>query len=259
MNEQESGRSERPQRVRWVDIHCHCLPGLDDGPDSMEEAVELCKALVADGVGEVIATPHQLGRFEEKVSAASIKQRTEHLNARLEREGIPLVVYPGADVRLDERLEQLLASGEVMTLAGSRYVLLEIPHEVFVDPTEVIRRLCRRGYIPIVSHPERHRHVSRNPSTVDRWLSEGALLQITAGSLTGAFGAEPRKSAFRWIRQGKVAFVASDAHNTKERAPAFTEAALQIAGTVGADGLVLLFQGNPRCVVENREPAGVVW
>mgnify|MGYP000622027130 CR=1 FL=1 len=238
--------------VSWVDVHCHVLFGLDDGPRSLSESLELCKALVADGVGSVIATPHQLGRFEGLVRAELIKKKVEQLNNILKEEQIPLNVYPGADIRLDERVLEMLSKGEVLSLAGSRYVLLEIPHEIFLDPLPIVRSLRKEGYLPVISHPERHRIVLSNPRVVDSWLSEGAYLQVTAGSLAGHFGKKVQELSFAFVCQGKAAFIASDAHNTQDRSPAFTEAALQIAGTIGADALMAFFEKNPRRVLEDE-------
>src|SRR5688572_7333069 len=130
-----------------VDIHCHCLPGLDDGPASMADAVALCRALVQDGVTTVVATPHLLGRFCEPGRASKIRQRVAELQAALLAEQIPLLIHPGADVRIDERLPQLLDAGEALTLAdASRWVLLELPHEQWVDPLRIMNRLIEGGY-----------------------------------------------------------------------------------------------------------------
>ena len=110
----------------FTDIHCHCLPGLDDGPRSMGEALLLCQALVEDGITEVIATPHQLGRFDGCCDAPSVRRAVAQLNQTLRQSDIVLTVLPGADVRLDERILPLLEADNVLTAGdGGLYLLLE--------------------------------------------------------------------------------------------------------------------------------------
>ena len=129
---------------RCVDIHCHCLPGLDDGPATIDDALVMCDALVDDGVTTVIATPHQLGAYDGVNTAASIREAVAAFVTELGAAGIPLEVLPGADVRVDERLMRLLAEDKILTAGDlGRHLLLELPHELFVDPLPVIVALSR--------------------------------------------------------------------------------------------------------------------
>ena len=185
----------RPSHGKWlsstrcVDIHCHCLPGLDDGPATMADALALCRALVQDGIDAVIATPHQLGRFDGSNCPQVVREVVSTLNSALLAEDVPLTVTAGADVRVDERIPRMLDEGRVLTLAdGGRYVLLELPHETFIDPKPLLVELAARGVTSIISHPERHGMLKKSPAMVLPWLEEGALIQVTAGSLLGAFG-----------------------------------------------------------------------
>jgi len=141
----------------FTDAHCHCLPGLDDGPVDMPEALSLCRALVDDGVTRVVASPHQLGRFDGRCDASVVRQAVAELNRMLREHGIMLTVLPGADIRLDERIPQLLESDKLLTMADSgRYLLLELPHEIFIDPLIVLERLHALGLVAVITHPERH-------------------------------------------------------------------------------------------------------
>ena len=120
--------------TQFVDIHCHCLPDLDDGPETMEDAIALCRALVLDGITQAIATPHQMGCYEGRNDAREIKQAVSDLNRTLVDQGIPLAVSAGADVRVDERMLRMLDDDLIVTLAdGKRYILLELPHDTFID------------------------------------------------------------------------------------------------------------------------------
>lgn len=222
--------------AQCVDIHCHCLPGVDDGPATAEEALALCRALTEDGLTSVVATPHQLGRYEGRNTPASIRKAVASLQQLLDSHGVPLTVRPGADIRIDAQIPRLLEADKVLTLADRKqHLLLELPHEIFVNPLPLIRSLAGRGVRCIVSHPERHGHISRNPKLVLPWVQEGALLQVTAGSLLGDFGARAEQCAWDLLASGLVAIVATDAHGTAKRPPRFFAALQHIERRFGFD------------------------
>ncbi len=155
--------------MKFVDIHCHCLPNLDDGPASLEEAVALCRGLVADHVSTVVATPHQLGRFEHCTGPAAVRRATHTLNEELARQGIDLRVLPGAEVRVDERIDALLARDGILTLADTgRYVLLELPWDTLIDIEPLLAQFARRGIYGILAHPERNAPLLRDPWVLRR-------------------------------------------------------------------------------------------
>ena len=245
-------RLEKFGAAASVDIHCHVLPGLDDGPRNEDEAVALCRALAGDGITIVCATPHQFGRYDRRNSGKTITAALEALRSRLAREGVPLDVATGADVRLDERIVPLLASGEVLTLGGGRYLLLELPHETYIEPLPLIRLLVSRGLRPIVTHPERHDTVRSKPQLVVPWIQAGALLQITAGSLTGAFGRRSEEAAWRWLSAGSASFVATDAHDTDRRPPCMTAAVEAVERRLGFEVARRVCVENPLRVLPRR-------
>lgn len=215
-----------------VDVHCHCLPGLDDGPADLAEALALCRVLVADGVTHVVATPHQLGAYPE-TSAARIREAVADLQAALRAHAIPLAVVPGADVRVDVRLPALLAEDQVMSVADrGRHVLLEQPWEVWLPPDRLIEPLAALGVQPVLTHPERHAHVQRDPGLVGGWVEAGALVQVNAGSLCGAHGPAAEQSAWQLLRAGWVHLVASDAHDVSQRPPVLAAAIDRLVGAV---------------------------
>lgn len=208
-----------------VDVHCHCLPGLDDGPRNMAGALGLAAALVADGVEIVVATPHQLGRYDGRYTAAEIGDALTRFNEELRKRQMPLTALPGADVRLDERLSRMIATGDVLTLANAgRHVLLELPHATLVDPTQMIRKLRDQGITPILTHPERHHALQRQPDLVRQWRRAGAMMQVTAGSLLGDFGGTAEQVGWQWLVEGMIDLVASDAHDVTRRPPRLSAA-----------------------------------
>jgi len=239
--------------LKSVDIHCHCLPGLDDGPENVAAAVSLCRSLVDDGITTVIATPHQLGAYEGSNSAASVRQAVKSMDAVLKTETIPLAIVPGADVRVDDQLLSRLDSDEILTLADSRkYILLELPGSTLVNLTPVIRGLADRAIIAVISHPERQPSVCRNLELLVSWLKSGAVVQITAGSLLGEFGASAEKAAWDMLASGLVSVVASDAHDVIRRPPAMTRAIAAITNRIGHAVARKLCLENPRRILDGE-------
>ncbi len=254
LHEAQKSRLERFGVSRCVDMHCHCLPGLDDGPTTMDEAIALCRMLVDDGITTVIATPHQFGRYDRDNPAEKIRNAVEELTQHLAGESIPLELLPGADIRLDERICTLLDADEVATLAdGKKYLLLELPHELFVDPRMLLMALEQRGVRPILSHPERHHHLQQSPHLIKPWLNHGALIQITAGSLTGDFGQKATQAAWGLVQDGSASLVATDAHGPHQRCPCLTKAIESISLQMGQEVARSLCLTNPLKILEGLE------
>ena len=244
----------RPAAAAFVDIHCHCLPGRDDGPATTEQTLALCRALASDGVRDVIATPHQLGRYEGRNAAAGIRQAVSDLNFDLTRLGVPLTVSPGADVRVDERLPQMLDDGTVLTLADRRrYLLLEMPHDVFIDISYLLEMLRDRGLRAIISHPERNPLMARHPDLLRSCLEKRAVLQITAGSLVGDFGPLAERSAWGFLADGAEVVVATDAHNLTDRRPRMLAAYALIRDRLGAAAAHRMCRDNPARILAGSD------
>lgn len=250
-----------PQQVRldtWgversVDVHCHCLPGVDDGPATLAESLRICEALAADGVTTVFATPHQLGGYDRINTAAAIRTAVAELNSCLENAGVPLEVLAGGDVRVDERLGRLLETDQVLTCGDlGAHLLLELPHEVFVDPLPAIKTLGDRGVQVIMTHPERHRYLAGAVDRIATWVEAGAVLQITAGSLLGEFGPTARQEAWRLLDAGLVSLVASDAHDATRRPPRLTAALEALAQQASPDAARALCIDNPLHVLHGK-------
>jgi len=244
---------------RFVDVHCHCLPGLDDGPTSMVEAVALCETLAADNVGLVVATPHQLGRFESSTPAGAVRRTVERLNRALAERGVNLRVLPGGEVRLDERIAELLARDEILTLADmKRHVLVELPDEIFIDAGPLFRELRSQGVEVVIAHPERNLPLLRQPQILRRWLDRGASLQVTAGSLTGCFGRDVKQVAWELVARGWTVCVASDAHDRADGQSGLGMASEMIATRLGTEVARLLCAENPVRIVKGERPLSLL-
>jgi protein-tyrosine phosphatase len=239
---------------RYVDIHCHCLPCIDDGPKTMSEAIELCQALADDGIGTVIATPHQLGRFDNTNEAEQIREAVSIINTNIEDAGIDITILPGADVRVDERLCGLLDADKVMTLCdGRRYLLLELPAEILIDIEPLVTELAQVGISVIISHPERHRILTKNSQKIEKWLEHSVNFQITAGSLFGEFGPEAEESAWFFLKQGWAQIVATDAHDISRRRPCMTAAFKHIINRLGPEVAKKVCIDNPLRIVQSAD------
>src|SRR4051812_33059734 len=158
-----------PQRARLqrfgieesVDLHCHILPGIDDGPTSLDEAILLARAMVRDGFTTVVATPHQMGRYDGMNQPQEIRARVRDLQSVLDQLRIPLTLAAGAEVRVDERLAQFARDDRVLTLGDTRkYMLLELPWNVPIGHDPIMRELTDAGVLVVLAHGERYGHLA---------------------------------------------------------------------------------------------------
>ncbi len=201
-----------------AELHFHILPGVDDGPRTLDEALELARMTVADGTRTVVATPHA-----RDVDIASVPARVEALQSVLDEEGVDLTVLPGVEVAQDDEL-----TGDELEIAAqgppdARWILLEAP--LFLDTPgllEAAADLTARGYGLLIGHPERSRDLMTS-GRIDELLAVGARLQVNGSSLLGRHGARVREWGIALAASGQVAVVASDAHRPS-RGPVLTEA-----------------------------------
>jgi protein-tyrosine phosphatase len=253
----------------FVDIHCHLLPGLDDGAASWDEALAMARLAAADGISTIVATPHQLGNYAAN-HGEEIRARAERMQALLSERGIWLEVLPGADVRIEPGMIAKIRSGEVCTLADrGRYVLLELPHEVYLPLDRLLSDFHGAGLTGILSHPERNLAVLARPGLVKSLVDSGCLIQITAASLIGGFGSRVRGLAETLVKQGLAHFVSTDAHHPRSRPPLLSQAFQRVAEIAGRGVAVELFCKNPAAIAAGRDvvpgarkaprPARVAW
>jgi protein-tyrosine phosphatase len=236
-----------------IDLHCHILPGIDDGAKSLEEAVEMCRMAAAEGCRAMIATPHQRRGAWWNGDRESIVGLARDLQAAL---GPELRVLVGGEVHVDSELlaeVERLPGGGILTLAGSRYLLIELDTQGRAgEAIQLVHELVVAGWRPIVAHPEFIPWLSGDLDLVKRLVALGALTQVTAMSVTGDFGRGPMNETHALIDEGLVHFVASDCHGMQRRPPGLRRAFQTIAGRWGAEVAKRLVSDNPRAVVQNR-------
>jgi protein-tyrosine phosphatase len=222
----------------------------------MAEAIALCRKLADDCVTTAIATPHQLGRFSDCNEAAQIREAVTALNEELKNNNIPLTVAAGGDVRVDERICQLLKADKILTLAdGGKYILLELPHEIFIDIEPLLVELSSLGIQAIISHPERHPFLARQPQILRKWLEHSSHLQLTAASLLGDFGPTAEKAAWDFLSSGWASLVATDCHDSSQRRPRMKAAFEHISSKMGQRAARLVCIENPLRVLTGRDIA----
>lgn len=241
----------------FVDIHCHMLPGIDDGARDNADSLAMALLAVDEGIETVVVTPHQLGAFSHNLGD-EIRVRAVELQELLRANGTPLKVLPGADVRIDDGLIDKLQSGEVLSIGDHRrHVLLELPHELYQPLEPVLEALAAHGITGILTHPERNRGILAQPGLVEPLVEFGCLMQVTAGSLTGAFGDAPRAMAERMCSRGLVHFLATDAHGPRSRRPKMLDAFRRAEELAGEEAAIAWCSGNPSLAAAGREvPAG---
>lgn len=236
-----------------IDLHCHVLPGIDDGAGDLAEAVAMCRLAAADGCEAMVATPHQRHPYWWNTDGEEL----EDLRVRLQQAvGKRPRILPGAEIRIDSGiLTEIdeLPGGGLTPLAGSRYLLLELDrHGLGPDPAEVFHEILVAGWQPVLAHPELYPWLARERPLLERLVEMGVLLQVTAMSVTGAFGRSIQGIVGGLLDAGWVHFVASDAHDTARRPPGLAAAHRALAAGWG-DGLATaLTDDNPGAVVANR-------
>jgi protein-tyrosine phosphatase len=239
------------------DLHCHILPGLDDGAPDLSVSIEMAKAFVADGVTVAACTPHILPGLYLN-SGPQIRQATADLQQVLDREGIPLKLVTGADNHITPSFVAELRSGHLLSLADTRYVLVEPPHHVAPPRLEdLFFSLLVAGFVPILTHPERLTWIESHYQTVQRLAQAGVWMQLTAGSLSGAFGRAPRYWSERMLDEGIVHILATDAHDVERRPPNLgqgREFAAKRVGDIEAEHLVVT---RPQGVLMNEHPSSL--
>lgn len=225
-----------------IDLHSHMLPNLDDGATDWEQSLAMARVAVADGITDVVCTPHWVsGRYENTRSL--ILEKLDESRKMLALAGIELRIYPGAELRLDITLPDRIKAGELLTINdGGKYALIELPDGSLPDHLdEFFWDLEMRRIKPILSHVERNSVLRQEPSRLYRWVEMGYLTQMTAASLVDSYTAEIREFALRLLEHRLIHMLVSDSHGLRTRTPKLSEglaAATEVIGAKAAQRLV---------------------
>ncbi len=239
-----------------IDLHCHYLPGIDDGAQDLDEALALARAAVDNGIHTAVLTPHvHPGRYDNGL--ASLRPHFNAFRDELRRAGIPLQVHLGGEVRLLPEAIMMLAAGDLPMLGtwdGHLVVLLEFPHDqVPVGAINAVRYLRTRGIVPMIAHPERNKDILRDWRRLEPFVLDGCLLQVTAASVCGLFGVPAQQTADQLIAMNWVSVIATDAHNLEHRPPMLAQARFLVEQRYGPQVAFALTEGNPAKIVAGND------
>ena len=227
-----------------IDLHCHLLPGIDDGPETLEQALELARIAVANGITHSVVTPHiHPGRYEN--DRVSIEASLAAFRGAIEEAGIPLQLGYAGEVRLGAEVLMMVLQGQVPFYGekdGKKVFLLELPHS-HVPPgsDKLIRWLLDQDILPMIAHPERNKYIMRKLDKIQPFVEMGCLFQLTASSIAGLFGDQALDTARALLEKGCITILASDAHNATHRPPQLAhgrDAAAEIVGIEMAEAMV---------------------
>lgn len=235
-----------------IDLHCHLLPGIDDGPETLEEALAMARLAIADGIEKAYVTPHlHVGRWDNDLR--KIEEAVRRHREELKKAGIALEMGFAAEVRCDYDIVPYVEQERVPflgALEGYKVMLLEMPHShVPVGADKLVSWLLARRIRPMIAHPERNKDIMRDGTKVLPFVREGCLLQLTADAVAGGFGPEAEKRAVEFLEQGWVTVLASDAHDTSARPPRMSAGRDAAARIVGEEEAARLVRGTPLAIV----------
>lgn len=237
-----------------LDLHCHILPAIDDGAVNLDMALEMARIAADDGITTIACSPHIYpGMYDN--TAHGICLAVKALQAELDQRGIAIKLLPNADVHLVPGLVEGIREGNVPTIAGSRYLLLEPSHHVAPPGFEdSVFELMAAGYVPLITHPERLAWVEDQYEVFERLSRRGAWMQVTAGALTGRFGRRVKYWAERFTGEGHTMVLATDAHHPQRRPPLLAEAREAAATLVGAGEATHMVLTRPAGILDDRPP-----
>lgn len=237
-----------------IDLHCHILPGLDDGAETPKEALEMAEIAYNDGVKTIVATPHV---YDENYQSATevIVPAVKKLQSLIAAKKMSLKLIAGAEIRIAPELPQYIKSGRIPTIGmGGKYIVIELPfNDIPSYLARIIFELRIVGVTPILAHPERNELIIRNPNLLLPWLEKGVLTQINTGSLLGTFGEKIAKVTEVLITHDMAHLVGTDAHTARgSRKPIISIFKETLAHFTGPDRIRELTELNPESVISGR-------
>jgi protein-tyrosine phosphatase len=238
-----------------IDLHCHFLPNIDDGPESLVESLDLARFALENGITKSVMTPliHP-GRYEN--SHLDIQLAVQKFEVALARQGIPLDLSIGAEVRIGADTIYMVAQEEVPflgELGGYKILLLEFPHETIpVGSINLVQWLMAKDIRPMIAHPERNKDVMRDLSKIEPFINEGCLMQLTAASIAGNFGKQAEMVSRQMLENDWVYVIATDAHNIDHRPPDLAVGRDAAAEIVGLEKANLFVDDHPRTILQGE-------
>ena len=232
-----------------IDIHCHILPEVDDGPKSWDVSEAMCRMAVQDGIDHMVATPHANDRYYyDRAYLSALLQQLQ------ERVGPSPQLSLGCDFHLSfENMQAALQTPELWCIGNTRYLLVEFNNFSIPQPLDDwLANMCSINVVPIITHPERNPILQKSPERVLAWAAAGCAVQVTASALAGSWGDQAGRLARLFLKKEAVHFLATDAHDTNRRPPILSQARKIVEKEFGKDLARALVEDNPAAVVNNR-------
>lgn len=238
-----------------IDIHAHILPGLDDGARDLESALAMAELAAESGVTVIVATPHSnLPGCRANYWDGELRREFVNFQKALNDAEAAVTIFPGMEIFGTPDVPELLREGKLITLARSRYLLIEFPFQDYDrQATQILANVAAMGYRPVVAHPERYRYVQEFPPLLNRWVEMGCLLQVNKGSLMGRFGRAEEMLSLSLLDRGFAAFVASDAHSPAVRTTWMMDVRDFLSEEYSEPLAQLLLEDNPKKLLEDAD------
>lgn len=238
-----------------IDIHAHILPGMDDGAEDLQDALEMAKIAVENGITTMVATPHcNIPGVYDNYLDRKFVDTYKRVCSELEAHEIPLKLLPGMEVFATPDLPELLKSRRIITLNGSKYLLVEFPFEEDLSYVEsILAGILSAGLYPVIAHAERYECVQQNLFVLEKWKARGVLIQVNKGSLTGRFGRASYNAAHSMMQKRLVDVIASDCHSPHHRTPVMMDVYDKLQRQYPREYLEILFNENPERICSNQE------
>lgn len=247
--EEREEKKLKEEAIRMYDIHCHILPGVDDGADNIDEAVMMAMMAKNSGVKAIFATPHYIEGFRYN-NAVFNKNILEYLNSELYNRNIDIRIYIGNEVYLTFDLLELLEKEQIATLNNSNYMLIELPmYDIPMYIESIIYNLKLKGIIPIIAHPERNAKIIENPNILYKLIMKGALAQLNLPSLLGIYGKNVKNTAEILVKHNMIHFAGTDAHKPCKRYYVISEAIDTIISLIGREKTLIITKINPEGII----------
>ncbi|WP_122638402.1 tyrosine-protein phosphatase [Romboutsia sp. Marseille-P6047] len=236
-----------------IDIHCHILPGVDDGAVDLEEALEMARIAEKEGIKKIINTSHFHPEFKY-IMGEELVDIVDRFNITLKANKINLEVLLGNEIYYTDEIIENLDTLSFYTLNKSKYVLIEFsPMNIHKNLADVVYEVKLKGYTPVLAHVERYNNIIENPNIIYDCIKEGAIIQVNASSILGKHGKEIKRTSDILLDNNMVHIIASDAHGSERRRPQLKEAYNFVENKYSKEVADNLFNNNQSLIIKNED------
>ncbi len=236
----------------FIDVHCHILPGVDDGAKDIEQAKEMLQIAYEEGIRAIVVTPHNYASHRS-VTLWQMQEVIQKLNTLLQSWNMNIWLYPGNEIFYRSGVAEQLENGSIQTMAGSRYVLIEFePTVEYSYLRDGLSEILNYGYFPILAHAERYDCLFRKKERPLELKKRGIYIQINASSLVEGFGSELKRRSKILLKDNAIDFIGTDAHSNRTRAPRIKRCAEYLVKKIGKEKAERILFNNPQAILDNR-------